>query len=59
MSPMEAPKRVTKRNATPSLSRANAVEAQGVSRRRDTAQNCSPYGRLVIAADLPIYDGKD
>ena len=59
MPPVEAPKRVPRRRMTRRLSWANVVEAQGESRRRDTTQNCSPYERLVIAADLPIYDGKD
>jgi hypothetical protein len=30
----------------------------GCSRWPDTSQNCSPRGRLAIAADLPIYDGQ-
>ena len=57
--PAEAPKRVLKRNATWWLSRANVVEAQGESRGPDTAQNCSPYGHLLIAAELLICDGVD
>jgi hypothetical protein len=52
--PVEGPKRVPKRNATSGLRRANVVEAQGESRGRDTAQDCSLRGQLVIAVDLPV-----
>jgi hypothetical protein len=38
------------------LSRENVAEEQGESRGRDTAQNCSLFGRLLIVADLPVGD---
>lgn len=55
MPQVEAPKRVPRRSMTPLLSWANAAEAQGESRGPDTSQDCSPEGRLTVAADLPIY----
>lgn len=41
-------------------SRENAAQTSegssfGLCPRRDTTQNCSPSGQLLIAADLPIY----
>jgi hypothetical protein len=50
----EGPKRGLKRGRTLSLSCANALEVQVKSQWPDTSQNCSPQGRLAIAADLPI-----
>jgi hypothetical protein len=57
--PVETPKRGPRRGETRRLSCANVVEAQGESRGWDTAQNCSRAGRLLIAVDLPVYEGWD
>ena len=40
------------------LSCANMVEVQGDLDGRDTSPDCSPQGRLAIAAGLPMYDGQ-
>jgi len=40
------------------LSCTNVIEAQADLDGGIQLKDCSPYGRLLIAADLPVYDGQ-